>query len=167
MIRQSLRRVLALGLTLGSAACAETPATEPELRPVREIDGLRLEVAIDRDTIAVGDSATLTMRLRNDTDNLVQIDFNSNCQVIPFIARLPDGIGTPGGGGWGCATMLTSIQVPARGEVTRPLVVRGVSSAPTAAGAALLPGAYRAYAQLDVVSQRKQLRSPDLTFVVM
>jgi hypothetical protein len=166
MIGQSLRRVLALGVTLASAACAETPATEPELRTVTVVDGLRLEVAIDRDSIAVGDSAALTMRLRNDTDNVVQIDFNSTCQIVPFIARVPGGIERPGGGAWACAGMLTSLQVPARGEVTRQLVVRGVSSASIVAGAALTRGVYRAYAQLEVVSQRKQLRSPELTFVV-
>ncbi|MCC7000695.1 MAG: hypothetical protein IT357_00965 [Gemmatimonadaceae bacterium] len=166
MIGQSLRRVLTLGVMLASAVCAETTTTVPELEPVTEVDGLRLEVAIERDSIAVGDSAAITMRLRNDTDNAVRIDFNSTCQIVPFIVRLSGEIEYPGGGVWGCGAMITSLQVPARGEVTRRLVVRGVSSAPTVAGAALTPGVYRAYAQLEVVSQRKQLRSPELTFVV-
>ena len=166
MICQSLRRVMTLGAMLASIACAESPATEPALRPVREIDGLRLEVAIDRDSITVGDSAALTMRLRNSTDDVVRIDFNSTCQIVPFIARVSGEIEYPDGGVWGCGAMITSLEVPARGEVTRRLVVRGVSSAPTVAGAALTPGVYRAYAQLEVVSQRKQLRSSELTFVV-
>jgi hypothetical protein len=133
---------------------------------VREVYGLRLEVAIDRDTITVGDSAALTMRLSNDTDNVVEIDFNSTCQIVPFILRASHEIEYPGGGAWGCGAMINSLQVPARGGVASQFVVRGVSSAPSFAGAALTPGVHRAYAALEVVSQRKQLRSQELTFVV-
>jgi len=148
------------------AGCG-TDATSPRsIRQVTELGGLRLELDVERAAIPVGDSSTLTMRLRNLTAEPVRLTFGSSCQIMPYIENAAGAVQYPGGGAWGCAAVITSLDVPAGGTVTRTLLVRGVAQSDGVRGSSLPPGRYRAYAVLEGMSDLFQLRSPTIGFEV-
>lgn len=152
------------------AGCGDDATSPRSIRQVTELGGLRLEIDVERTTIALGDSGTLTMRLRNPTAEAVRLTFGSSCQIMPYIENAAGAVQYPGGGAWGCAAMITSLDVPAGGAVTRTLLVRGVPAADGVRGSSLPPGRYRAYALLEGISEgfsdHFQLRSPTIEFEV-
>jgi hypothetical protein len=154
----------AIVAALVSAACTE-PATVAPPR-VLQVDDLELDLVLDRTVIAVGDSSEVTMRLRNLRDEPRRLRFGSGCQIMPYIERTEGTIQMPGGGHWTCTAVLTTLDVPALGSVTRSFVVRGVEHASDASGRSLPPGGYRAYAVLALPSESLQLRSPTVEFEV-
>lgn len=134
--------------------------------PTGARDGLRLELSVDRAAIAVGDSGTLTMRLHSDADRAIVLHFGSSCQILPYIETLTGVAQYPDGGDWGCAAVITSLEIPARGFVTRTLVVRGVSTGDGLSRASLPPGAYHAYARLGRGPSDPFIQSRVATFEV-
>lgn len=162
MIAQCVRAAVVASL-VSVVSCAEQPAA-PILGA--ELDGLRLELSMDRTTILVGDSGTITMRLHNSTAAPLRLHFGSTCQILPFVESEAGAIQYPGGGGWACGAMLTSLDVPAGGAVTRTILVRGVGSAPAHPGTSLPPGRYRSFALLEPTPPGPQLRSEALEFEV-
>lgn len=151
---------------LVSLACAERPTERAAPRPVTDLDGLRLELSLDRSMIAVGDSGLVTIRLRNETNGAVRLTFGSTCQILPYIETNAGVLRYPGGGAWGCGAMITSLEVPGSGVVTRTLVVRGGAEAVGGAPVSLPPGGYRTYAVLGATAPGVELRSPTLAFEV-
>lgn len=156
-----------------SAGCGSDSVSPPPIRQVTELGGMRLEIDVAHAIIPVGDSGTVTMRLRNLTAEAKRIIFGSSCQIMPYIKDGTGAIRYPGGGAWGCAAIITSIDLPANGEVTRTLLIRGVAAGAGPAGAALPPGAYSVRAVLEQTSTilagnspQFQLRSPTISFEV-
>ena len=165
MIRNFIRPAVVI-CVLWSLGCGEQPTEQSSLRQVTELNGLRLELSLDRSTIPVGDSGSVTIRLRNETARAVRLEFGSTCQILPFIETAAGAIQYPGGGAWGCGAMLTSLEVPGNGVVTRTLVVRGVAGSEGTSPVSLPPGGYRAYALLGATAPGVELRSPTVAFEV-
>ena len=165
MSRVVMRSVIGVSVLL-SIGCGQQPTEQSSLRTVTELNGLRLELSLDRTTIPAGDSARATMRLRNETAIAVRVEFGSTCQISPYIERAAGGIEYPGGGEWMCGAAITFLDVPANDAVTRTLVLRG--AARTEEGnlsVALPPGGYRIYA-LGPAARGVVLRSPTVAFEV-
>ena len=161
MARLRTAQVLVSG-ALFAFGCSDR-STEP---PPGEHAGLRLELTMASTTVPVADSVTATIRLFNDSPIAVQLGFGSTCQIMPYIETEAGTVTYPGGGAWGCGDMLTTLQVPARGMVSRTLVIRATAQPGNFPGASLVPGRYRAYAVLDPFAGRPLLRSPGIAFEV-
>jgi hypothetical protein len=165
MLRTALRAAL-LCTALSAVGCSDQTHDPWSPRGLTALDGLRLEVSIDRAVIPVGDSAVVTMRLRNTTAVAVRVDFGSGCQIMPYIETSGGALQYPGGGAWACSAMMTRLDVPANGAVTRSIVVRGASSPSGGWPLALTPGSYEAYARLGDTSSGFELRAPTVPFEV-
>lgn len=112
--------------------------------------GLEFSTEISKTAIRLGDTATVTIRLRNPQTQQVRLSFSSGCSVLPYISAGDKQIVYPSGGGWACTAMLSSLTIAAGGEYVVKLPVRG--GAPTQSfynGAALSPGRYLAYAEIN------------------
>lgn len=165
--------VLALGVLL-SAGCADMTNAEAIPSHFAELDGLRLEVALDQAILPVGESGTVTIRLYNTTAQPIQLSFASTCQILPFVESDAGTVLHPSGGAWVCGAMLTNLDIPARESVTRSLRVQGIPPGGVGpyGGASLEPGRYRAYAEVNFMARTqpspspRQLRSPKLDFEV-
>jgi len=149
-----------------SAGCADDTPGDPTLRQANGQDGLRLEIALARDTVAVGDTNVVTMRLVNQNNEPVRLDFPSTCQIQPFVESADSEPRIPGGGGWVCGAAFTSLTVPANGAVTREFHLRAVDNTTGQLGYVLSPGSYRVYAVLQAPVNKTQLRSSTLGFVI-
>lgn len=168
MVRNITRTAITIGALL-SVGCREQPTELASRRQVAELNGLRLELSVDRTLISLGDSGNVTIRLRNETAQAVRLGFASGCQILPYIETEAGAILYPGGGAWSCLAVGTSLTVPAHGIVTQSLVVRGAAfvvlgaaRADGLAAVSLPPGGYRAYALLA----ETELRSPTIGFEV-
>lgn len=75
-----MSRPLALTIALCALACGERATPPSSIPEVTELDGLRLDVAVDSAVMLVGDSITVTMRLTNSTNAPVRLAFGSTCQ---------------------------------------------------------------------------------------
>lgn len=166
---RQLRSTTVIALTVASAltACGEETLVDTSFREVDEIDGLTLEVAVANPIVAIGDSVTAMMTLRNATGTAKHLQFGSGCQIMPFIETAAGELRHPGSGAWACTAALTSLEVPAHGAVVRSITLRGASS-PTAMSPyfSLPAGSYRFYAKVDPFSRDGQLRSADVAFEV-
>jgi hypothetical protein len=142
---------------LAVSACGGTlrpSATEP----------LSLGVEISAATVRAGVPATVTFRLRNNTPDVIRLSFSSSCQISPYIAlHETNTIVFPEGGAWVCAAVLTELEVPPHGSVTRQIRI-AIAGGRDAADAALRPGAYAAFARLEDAVYR--LESPRASFRV-
>lgn len=158
MARSKQTGILAASILL-AVGCGELPTVSAR-------DGLRLELTHVPAVIPVGDSATVTIRLHNETARSVRLEFGSSCQIMPYIETEAGAVTYPDGGQWGCFTVVTTLDVPARGVVTRTEVIRGTLQPDGRYGPSLPPGRYRAYAELHPNSRRLQLRSQRVAFEV-
>lgn len=169
--RAALTTVVAAAVLWGTA-CRETPTGESLPHQVANLNGLRLEVEVDKAITPVGDSATVTTRLHNSNAEDVLLRFGSTCQIEPYVEDASGAVQYPRGGAWACGAMLTSLTVPGRGFVTRTFTVRGVASTAGPLGASLAPGRYRVYALADVslplpqLGPQPPLRSPTVEFEI-
>jgi hypothetical protein len=128
---------------------------------------LTLEATISRSVIPVGQTDTLTLRLRNLSAYPVSYRFSSSCQLVPFIEHGPTQIVYPPGAAYVCAAVLTTLTIPPGGVHLVVQEIRGVvPQAPPQAGIALAPGTYSAVAVLQPNSQTGELRSAPVTFRV-
>jgi hypothetical protein len=140
------------------SACAHSPAAPSHSTPVP----ITLSATISQSVIPFGGAATITFRLENNSATDLELTFPSGCQIMPYIS-LHDAVIYPSGGGWGCATVITNLTVPAGGAVTREVLLR---ASPTAEYPSVPLGAgdYIAYAKLD--SFQYHLTSRPVPFTV-
>jgi hypothetical protein len=155
MLNSSFRLTAFAFLTGSVLACGDTPSAPSPATAVR------LLAQISPSTIARGESATISFRLENVSSNDVELTFPSSCQILPYIS-LRDTVTYPSGG-WGCATVITKLALPAGGSVTRDVPVRAADAAAYPV-VALAPGEYVAYATIDAYSY--PMTSPMIPFTV-
>ena len=145
-----------------AAAAAMTACANPN-KP--SADGpVRLRGAITQTIINRGETATLTFRLENVSQNPVTLNFSSSCQIMPYIAdRRTSQIVHPAGGGWVCLTVLTQLELAAGASRAVDVQVRAADVA-AQPFVALAPGEYEAYAKIDASPYK--LQSASVTFTV-
>jgi hypothetical protein len=146
-------------ISLSAALCA---ACSDGLAPHGQ--ALRLDAVIGRATIGSGDTTSIVFRLRNLGSDTIRLAFPDACQVLPYITTpRADEIVYPGGGAWGCLTVVTSLVLAPGAERVTTVLVRGGGQG-TDPAVPLLPGEYRAYARL--VHPQFPLRSSTIPFRV-
>ncbi len=166
LTRRTLGVALATAALAALASCGESTAPGGGLHPIDSIGQLRLDVEIADNSIELGDSLALTMRLRNLSDESVRLGFGSSCQMMPYVETAGGETVHPGGGAWACAAVLTQLDVPARGEVVRTIHVRSAASDTGTLRSPLRRGRYRAYAELESSMNRQALRATAIEFEV-
>lgn len=161
---RKMRRRVVTALLVGTAAlgCSSFP-TSP--KPFPEAGGLRLDGAISSATVPLGETAVLTFRLKNLTDEAIKLDFGSGCQVTIFIE-------TAGGkeiypGGYSCTQAGTTFALAPGGERLRSMeIFGGRFQQAVHTGYPIPEGRYRAYAILEPNSRGLDLRSEYVKFEV-
>jgi hypothetical protein len=128
-------------------------------------DDLSLDASVSSPSIAIGQTDTLTFRLRNLTMSSLSLTFASSCQIAPFIENASDGVAYPVGGQV-CATVITHLTLPPSGEHTFTLAVLGDTVPVMSAGAVLPPGSYRGYAVVQPSSPSLRVRSDAVGFAI-
>lgn len=116
-------------------------------------------------TVPLGETAVLTFRLKNLTQEPIKLDFGSGCQITIFIE-------TAGGkeiypGGYGCTQAGTTFTLAPGGERLRSIEVFGGRFQQAVRTSNPVPeGKYRAYAILEHNSRGLDLRSEYVNFEV-
>jgi hypothetical protein len=150
-------RVFLLVLLAAAVACGSSPTSPDQTGPVR------LTAQINRTEITTGGTAVVSFRLENVTANPITLNFPSGCQVQPFIAKRPSNdVIYPGGGGWVCPAVVTSLTLaPHSVSVTELNVGAGAAAFDIVS---LAPGEYSFFARVE--SREHTLESPRVTLTV-
>ena len=151
-----MRRVLVLLLPL-LAACSELAG--PDV-PVE------LQLTASRTEIAPGGTVRLIATLINRTGEPLVLSFNSGCQILPYVHSAAGEMVVPGGG-WGCAAVMTSLQIAPRGTHTATFVWTGERTlyrpgTPEPYYEPLPAGEYRAHVVLVENSHTGEIRSNEV-----
>jgi len=152
------RIVMVACALVGVVACgaALTTPSEPS--------GLRLTGRISAAEIAPGGTATFTFQLENLSSRPVTLTFSSGCQMMPYItARRTGDFVYPSHGSWVCTTVITSLDLPAFGSLTKEVQIKAAQAADFPY-VALTPGEYLAYAKLE--QGAKSIQSDPVAFAV-
>ena len=161
--------LFATAAVLGSlfvASCGSTP-TAPT-----EGDSLTLVARVAVASIPPGASAEATFTLSNVSARKVIVGFPSSCHVLPYVReRDTQRLVHPAGAGYGCATVVTSLNLEPGQSVVQTLQIVSTGRGATSAIAAivdLLPGDYSVYAEVDASMDGRpfSLRSNALPFSV-
>ena len=138
-------------------ACGASPTGPSQQGP------LRLTASITRTVVPAGETATITFLLENLGSDAVTLHFSDSCQLMPYIASSFGLIVYPAGGSWACATVLTSLTLPAGGTKTVDVQVRAGAAA-SSPYVALGAGDYSASAR--VPSSEYKLQTDPVHFTV-
>lgn len=152
-----MRQLLAL-LTLATTFACAGDSAGPLFGP------LVLDVDVNRSVIAVGDTATVTIRLRNRGPFPVTFT-TGGCMVVPYISAAPSGeIVYPAGGKWVCTMELRRMTLAAGGEETLQFRVRGAAESGSGLDATLPRGSY--LVEATFWSQELRLRAEPVALAV-
>jgi hypothetical protein len=152
-----MTRLLTLALGALLAACGTGTAPSAAV-PVR--------VTVQATPTFVGgaDTATFTARVDNISRTVVDLTFPTACQVLPyFVSRQTGQVVTPVGGGFACATVITTQTLQAGEAFSQTFTVKA-GTAPEAQAIVLPPGDYAVYARLEDSTHR--IQSEQLAFSV-
>jgi hypothetical protein len=86
---------------------------------------VRLTVSASASEVTRGSPVNLHITLANEGMQAVTLHFSDSCQINPYIRDSAGEIVLPGGGAWGCLTVLTSLTLAPQGSVSRDFVWRG------------------------------------------
>jgi hypothetical protein len=157
-------RTLALPLLLTLAAACADPSAVAD-RPVAR-DGLVLTLAASPAAAEPGDTVRLVARLANHNEHPVRLDFGSSCQMLVYVAGAEGKTVYPYGGGWGCAAVLTHLELAPGETAEREFPWTGQSYAydaqrPGPVYSPLPAGSYLAHATLSgtLNGEKIELRS--------
>jgi len=129
-----MRQLLVL-VTLASTFACAGDSTGPA-------GPLVLDVSVNRAVIGIGDTANVTVRLRNRGPFPVTFT-TGGCVVLPYISAEPSGeIVYPSGGNWVCTLELRRMTLEAGGEETLQFRVRGAVDSGSGLDATLPRGSY-------------------------
>ena len=159
MVDRWIASIASVLLAAACHGCANPPVTPSTAHstPVPVI----LSAMMTGSVIPGGADATIFFAIENHGTTDLELTFPSSCHILPYIKQ-HDVMIYPAGG-WGCATVITHLTVPAGGDATQEVRLR---AAPTAAYpvVALGPGDYVAFATVD--SSSHHLTSPVVRFTV-
>lgn len=145
-----------LGMSLPAAGCSATPTSPSPAGPI--------QVTVTQAPFAGIDGAMFTLKVENIGTTVVDLTFPSSCQVLPyFVDRTTGQPVTPVGGGFVCATVITSRTLRPGQSFSQAHTVRA-GSVPLPQAIVLPPGDYSMYARLEDSTLR--LTSPHVQFSV-
>ena len=73
--------------------------------------GLILEVGVGPSSIGPGESADIRVTLRNLSEDLVTLHFESDCQVLYLVEDAAGDVVRPEGGSWPCTPGATTLRI--------------------------------------------------------
>src|SRR5688572_2805934 len=121
-----IRRVVGTAiLCLTGLSCDSLPTEVPAPPAFPEAGGLKLDGSISSPIIPVGQTHTLTFRLRNLIAQPITMTFNSSCQITLFIQTRRGQEVHPGGGAYVCAAIMTTLTLEPGGEALRVMHLSG------------------------------------------
>ena len=110
-------------MVVGVGACSD--ATAPISSTQLGANQVRLTVSASSSEVTRGTPVNLHVTLVNEGMEAVTLHFGDSCQINPYIRNLGGEIVLPGGGAWGCLTVLTSLTLAPQGSVSRDYIWRG------------------------------------------
>jgi hypothetical protein len=111
------------GMVVAIGGCVD--ATAPISNSQIGANHVRLTVSASASEVTRGSPVNLHVTLVNEGTQAVTLHFGDSCQINPYIRNLAGEIVLPGGGAWGCLTVLTSLTLAPQGSVSRDYVWRG------------------------------------------
>lgn len=136
-----------LGLAIAGCRSPLGPDGLPEPFVSGAATALVLTATISKPQIAIGDTATLVLTVRNPSAQPVTLNFSSTCQVLPVIWDATSMV-HPRDGGWGCRAALTQLTIGAGASHVSTVVVHGGVPREPSAVVALNPGEHYGYLEL-------------------
>jgi len=139
-----MSRLPKLLVLLACAACVE----EAKLAPFPE-QIIPADITSTDSDLAPGESTTLTVTLTNTLDQLVRLEFPTQCQALIFIRNAAGRVFTPSNGSYQCASVPSTFSI----EVGKSKTFQnqwggGVEFGPAGTSQRVPPGTYYAYAEL-------------------
>jgi hypothetical protein len=137
-------KVLVLLVLLACVACVEEAALEPFPEQI-----IPAAITASDNDLDPGESATLTVTLTNTLDQLVRLDFPTQCQALIFIRNASGRVMTPENGTYECATVPSTFSI----EVGKTKTFQnqwggGIQFGPAGTSMRVPPGTYYASAEL-------------------
>ena len=149
------RRRIAFAALLGAFGCGSGDNVTGTPIPPGS-DRLELNVAVNKIEFARGDSARITVTLRNISADRVRVNFQNSCTIVYGIREAGGAIVVPSGGTWGCVPTATRIDLDPSEITQRSFIWKGVNAT---AGDYLVFGALGD--QMDEVTAPVALRLVD------
>lgn len=153
----------ALAISCGFTGCSQTPTA-----PSAIVEPLRFSAHLNQSLITPATTGTLTFRLENLTGETVTLNFATSCQINPYVTEsASNAVVFPQGGGWGCASVVTEMILPARSAATKEVMLVSSPAPVYLPGPQVLglpTGDYAAYGTID--HAKYQMRSETLRFSV-
>jgi hypothetical protein len=120
-----LRGIAVAGMLVVIGGC--TDATAPISSTQLGANQVRLTVSASSPEVTRGSPVKLHVTLVNEGTQAVTLHFGDSCQINPYIRNAAGEIVLPGGGAWGCLTVLTSLTLAPFESVSRDFVWAGSS----------------------------------------
>jgi len=117
------RWTAAAGVLVVIGACRD--ATAPISNSELGANQVRLTVSASSSEVMRGLPVDLHVALANEGTQAVTLHFGDSCQIKPYIRNAAGEIVLPGGGAWGCATVLTNVTLAPGENFTRDYVWTG------------------------------------------
>lgn len=139
-----MSRLPKLLVLLACAACVEEAALEPFPEQV-----IPATITASDTDLNPGESTTLTVTLTNTLDQLVRLDFPTQCQALIFIRNADGRVMTPQNGIYQCATVPSAFSIDVgKTKTFQNVWGGGVEFGPPGVSVRVPPGSYYAYAEL-------------------
>jgi hypothetical protein len=108
-------------VVIGGCADATAPISSTQLGA----NQVRLTVSASSSAVMRGTPVNLYVTLVNEGTQAVTLHFGDSCQIKPYIRNAAGEIVLPGGGAWGCLTVLTSLTLAPLESISRDYVWTG------------------------------------------
>ena len=117
------RLTAAAGVIVVIGACRD--ATSPISNTELGANQVRLTVSASSSEVVRGSPVALRVTLVNEGTQAITLHFGDSCQIKPYIRNAAGEIVLPGGGAWGCLTVLTSVTLAPLENISRDYVWTG------------------------------------------
>ena len=139
-----MSRLPKLLVLLACVACVE----EAKLGPFPE-QVIPAEITSTDSDLDPGESTILTVKLTNTLDQLVRLEFPTQCQALIFIRNASGRVMTPQNGTYECATVPSTFSIEVgKSKEFQSQWGGGVEFGPAGSSSRVPPGTYYAYAEL-------------------
>ena len=139
-----MSRLSKLLLLLASGACVEEATLQPFPEQI-----IPATITTSDNDLAPGETAILTVTLTNTLDQLVRLDFPTQCQALIFIRNAAGRVMAPENGSYECASVPSSFSIDVgKSKEFQNQWGGGVEFGPNGSSLRVPPGSYYASAEL-------------------
>ena len=139
-----MSRLPKLLVLLACVACVEEAKLDPFPEQI-----IPAEITSSDSDLEPGETTTLTVTLTNTLDQLVRLEFPTQCQALIFIRNASGRVMTPQNGTYECATVPSTFSIEVgKSKTFQNVWGGGVEFGPSGSSLRVPPGSYYAYAEL-------------------